>query len=97
MKIEYHPKVENELKEIIKYYNQCSSGLGTEFLDEFEKQILKISSNPSLWIKMQGDIQRALMTRFPYAIYFRVIDEDVLRVTIVKHQRRHPKFGMRRK
>ena len=97
MRIEYHPAVENELREIIKYYNQSFAGLGFEFLDEFEKQILKISSMPALWITVQDDIQRSLMERFPYVIYFRVIDNNVLRVTMVKHQRRHPKLGIKRK
>ena len=97
MRVEYHPAVENELREIIKYYNQSFAGLGFEFLDEFEKQILKISSMPALWITVQDDIQRSLMERFPYVIYFRVIDNSVLRVTMVKHQRRHPKLGIKRK
>ena len=78
MKIEYHPAIENELRAIIKYYNQCFPNLGLEFLDEFERQILKISSNPSLWLVIEGDIQRALIKRFPYVIYFRVIDNKVL-------------------
>ena len=97
MRVEYHPAVENGLREIIKYYNQSFAGLGFEFLDEFEKQILKISSMPALWITVQDDIQRSLMERFPYVIYFRVIDNSVLRVTMVKHQRRHPKLGIKRK
>jgi toxin ParE1/3/4 len=64
MRIEYHPEVENELRNIIKHYNQCSEGLGVEFLDEFEKQILKISCMPTLWYTVQDDIQRSLMKRF---------------------------------
>ena len=39
MKVEYHPAIERELREIIKYYNDCSDGLGAEFLNEFERQI----------------------------------------------------------
>jgi len=50
MKIEYHPAIKHELQEIVKYYNRCSQGLGTE------------------------------MKRFPYAIYFRALKNDVLRV-----------------
>lgn len=33
MRVEYHPKIENELREIIEYYNKCSPGLGDEFLE----------------------------------------------------------------
>jgi hypothetical protein len=37
--VEYHPIIEYELHEIVEYYNECSQGLGTEFLNEFERQI----------------------------------------------------------
>ncbi len=47
MKIEYHPAIEFELKEIIKFYNKISQRLGAEFLNEFEKQVLRISAMPT--------------------------------------------------
>jgi len=97
MKVEYHPAIEDELRIIIKYYEDYSQGLGLEFLDEFERQILKISSMPSSWMIVEDDIRRSMMKRFPYVIYFRAVDENTLRVTVVKHQRRHPIFGRRRK
>jgi len=96
MQIEYHPKLEDELLEIINYYNRCSLGLGEEFLDEFESQVMKISDNPYQWLELQGAIRRSLMSRFPYVIYFRIVNENTLRITVVKHQRRHPKVGLDR-
>jgi plasmid stabilization system protein ParE len=97
MRVEYHPAIEHELREIIGYYNLCSQGLGLEFLNEFERHVLKVASMPTQWRLVEGDIRRALMKRFPYVIYFRVLENDVLRVTVVKHQRRHPDFGLSRK
>ena len=97
MKVEYHPAIKHELLEIVKYYNRCSQGLGTEFLSEFELQILNISSMPTQWMIVKDDIRRSLMKRFPYAIYFRALKNDVLRVMIVKHQRRHPNYGQSRR
>jgi plasmid stabilization system protein ParE len=97
MQVEYHPAIENELREIVNYYNECSGGLGDEFLSEFERHILKIAATPLQWRAISGDIRRALMKRFPYFIYFRVLENDVLRVTVIKHQRRHPNYGSSRK
>ena len=82
---------------IIEYYNQCSPGLGLEFLNELERQILIIAAMPMQWQVVDASIRRALMKRFPYVIYYRVLNNDVLRVTIVKHQRRHPAYGSARK
>ncbi len=97
MRIEYHPAIERELREIIKYYNECSPGLGHEFLGEFERQILKIAAMPALWMAVENNIRRSLMKRFPYVVYFRVVETDLVRVTVVKHQRRHPKLGLNRR
>jgi plasmid stabilization system protein ParE len=96
MRVEYHPSIERELWDIITYYNKCSQGLGTEFLNEFEHHILKIAAAPTRWMIIKDDIRRALMRRFPYIIYFRVLENDVLRVTVIKHQRRHPGYGQSR-
>lgn len=97
MRIEYHPAVERELRDIIEYYNKCANGLGTEFLNEFERQILKIASMPNRWMSVEANIQRSLMKRFPYVIYFRILGNGALRVIVVKHQRRHPAYGRNRR
>lgn len=99
MRVEYHPTLEQELRDIVGYYNQCSQGLGHEFLNEFEKEILSIAALPKRWrvIDTELGIRRALMKRFPYVIYYRVLGDEILRVTVVKHQRRHPTLGMGRK
>ena len=96
MKVEYHPAVEGELRGIIEYYNTCSKGLGNAFLDEFEKQILRIAAMPTRWMIVEGDTRRSLMRRFPYIIYFRVLELDTIRVTVIKHQRRRPEYGRSR-
>ena len=37
------------------------------------------------------------MKRFPYMILFRIVGEDWIRVTVVKHEKRHPAFGLHRR
>ena len=97
MRVEYHPAVESELREIIKHYNNCCAGLGNEFLNEFERQVLNIASNPLQWVEVEHGVRRALLRRFPYVVYFRIVNKDLLRITVVKHQRRHPMLGLKRK
>ena len=43
MTVEYHPAVEAELKAIRDYYEERVPGLGREFIDEFERQVLRLS------------------------------------------------------
>lgn len=95
MRLEYHPAVALELREIAEFYDSRSPGLGSHFLDEFERLIFTVAANPKRWRILKGDVRRCLMKRFPYVICYRLTDEAI-RVTVVKHQRRHPSLGMER-
>ena len=97
MRVDYHPAIEAELREIKGYYDDQSPGLGSEFIDEFERQVLALAATPERWMVVETGIRRCLMRRFPYIIYFRCADAERIRITIVKHQRRHPNYGRERK
>lgn len=97
MRIEYHPAIEGELAEIRDYYKDQSRNLGDDFINEFERQVLRIAAMPSRWIVVRGDTRRALMKRFPYLIFFRVMNDAAIRSTVIKHERRHPAYGINRK
>ena len=93
MRIEYHPAIAKELEEIRDYYESFSERLGRDFIDEFERQTLLIAAKPERWMVVRVDVRRALMKRFPFVIHFRLLDGDVIRITLVKHERRHPAYG----
>lgn len=97
MRIEYHPAIETELAEIRDYYNERSQNLGDDFLNEFERHVLRIAAMPTRWMIIRGDTRRALMRRFPYVILFRVVDSSSIRITVIKHERRHPSYGIHRR
>jgi len=97
MRIEYHPAAALELEEIRDYYETRSGGLGAAFVDEFERQVLLIASMPRRWVIVQNDLRRSLMKRFPYVIFFRILQDDGIRVTLIKHEKRHPGFGLSRR
>ena len=72
MKVDYHPAIETELLAIRSYYEDQSPGLGRQFVDEFERQVLFLAPEPERWMIVTAHIRRCLMRRFPYVIYFRV-------------------------
>lgn len=96
MRIEYHPELADELDEVRRYYNDRSPQLGDQFVDEFERQVLRIAAMPERWMIIRGDLRRALMRRFPYVILFRILNDSVVRITVVKHEHRHPAYGTQR-
>jgi plasmid stabilization system protein ParE len=97
MTVEYHPAVEGELRAIRDYYEARVPGLGREFVDEFERQVLRIAAAPERWMVLSGDLRRAMLSRFPYVVYFRQPRAGRIRITVVKHQRRHPNHGRDRR
>lgn len=97
MRVEYHPAVEAELGENKQYYEERVAGLRGEFIDEFERQVLALAATPKRWSVVSENTHRCLMRRFPYVIYFREVGDDVIRITVLRHHRRHPSYGERRK
>jgi toxin ParE1/3/4 len=65
------------------------SGLGTEFLDELRATYSRIQDGPLRYQDLRAGIRRALLRRFPYAVYF-AIEPDLVVVVAVLHASRDP-------
>ncbi|WP_325034676.1 type II toxin-antitoxin system RelE/ParE family toxin [Nostoc sp. 'Lobaria pulmonaria (5183) cyanobiont'] len=50
----------------------------------------RISQMPESYVIVYGDIRRAIVQRFPYAVYYRIVSSRVI-VTAIFHGRRDPK------
>src|SRR5262245_17029060 len=70
------------------YEDECR-GLGSAFLDEIERVLIRIRENPFQFPAVHRDFRRALLHRFPYSVYLRVEGRRVL-VKAVLHQHRDP-------
>ncbi len=65
MKFSFHPEAEEELLYAIDYYEECSSGLGTDFSYEVYAAEKQIIAHPKAWTTIDDDIRRILLKRFP--------------------------------
>lgn len=95
MNLIYHPAAEVEVVAAAKFYEEKVPGLGSEFLDEFDRSVARIMAAPEQWRIIRGYKRRYLMTRFPYGLYYRVSGDEV-RLLVVKHHSQHPDYGMGR-
>jgi plasmid stabilization system protein ParE len=66
-----------------------TAGLGTAFLDEVQRVLAEITANPERYGFAAGHIREGLLSRFPYAVYYRVL-ADRIRVLAVSHTARNP-------
>lgn len=94
--ISYHPAVQRDVSAILEYYDNASSRLGDEFWKELEYFLSLAEKSPYRFHYGLGDMRRANLKRFPYHILFRVIP-DGIRVVVVRHHRRHPAYGAKRR
>jgi len=46
MTFSFHPRAEQELDKAVRYYEECSSGLGLEFAEEVYAAIARIIAYP---------------------------------------------------
>lgn len=54
MNLIYHPAAEAEVVAAARFYEQAVSGLGTQFLDEFDRSIAVILESSSTLADHQG-------------------------------------------
>ncbi|MEH1979211.1 type II toxin-antitoxin system RelE/ParE family toxin [Nostoc sp.] len=86
----FRPEVREELNDAYSWYESQKPGLGDEFLDSVDETVNRISQMPESYLIVYGDIRRAVVRRFPYAVYYRIVSSRVI-VTAIFHGRRDPK------
>ena len=97
MIVQYHPLTASDFNSALLYYNRQRPGLGEEFRSEIYTAIDRVRFNPYQFPIVERDIRRGFVHRFPYAVLFRVINDETLRVLVIRHHRRHPSFGLTRR
>ena len=72
-----------------EWYDAQRPGLGDEFVQGLEHVIKLISDLPNAFPEIAVGLRRALLGRFPYAVYYR-LNADFLDVIACLHTRRSP-------
>jgi len=90
-------EAEEEMNSSALYYNQQSSGLGLDFLEEIEKSLQLIKKSPERWPYYEENIQKYNTRRFPFSLYY-VFEKDLDKIIIiaVAHQKRKPGYWKQR-
>ncbi len=81
---------EQELAEIVEYYNDQRPGLGYEFAAEVKKGFNRIQEHPDAWTIFTSRSRRYLTDRFPYGILYTTRYETIL-IAGIMHLKQDPK------
>ena len=76
--LRFLPSVEDDAVSGYEWYEKKSRGLGEDFLRMFHACSADLPRNPNLFAKVHGEFRRRLLRRFPYAIYYRLVDTEVV-------------------
>ena len=77
-RLSFLPEVEEDAYAGYVWYERKSVGLGEDLLRMLYAKAGEVSRNPLLFQKVYSDFRRALLRRFPYAIYFTVTDRQII-------------------
>ena len=87
----FHPATAIEIKSSFDWYQEQVKGLGNDFIQELEEAFHSIQSIPFTWPKMGKSHRRFVLSRFPYSIIYKVLDETIFVVAIM-HNHRNPGY-----
>ena len=97
MRLVLHPKVYSDIDEIMGYYERVATReLADEFYAELRHYMQQAAERPASFATDERDLCRVNLQRFPYHFLFRIVG-DAVRILVVRHHRRRPTVGIRRR
>jgi len=91
MTVRVRPEARADIFTAAQWYEDREPGLGMAFIAEVDRAFQRIELGPERYTLIHRQLRRALVRRFPYAIYFGLETTDTV-IFAVLHQRRDPKI-----
>ena len=96
MDVRFHRLAIREYEETRAWYERRREGLGDAFRDEVDRAVARIARAPTRWPVAFVRFRRVRLRRFPYLLYYHVMDDSLALVLAVSHARRRPGYWRRR-
>lgn len=91
-----HPLVHVDIAEAMEFYEQEGGAkLAADFFYEYEVVLKTILERPLSFPSSDDVLRRAMFDRFPFHILFSIETTHIF-ILVVRHERRHPDFGLDR-
>lgn len=95
-KLVVSPEAESDIEKAFEWYEDKDEGLGPDLVMEIRSSINRITKGPMAYPIVRGKTRRILLDRFPYSVFYTVVD-DIVKVIGCIHQRRSPRVWRSRK
>jgi len=90
----FRRRFQDDLGAGFDWYEEQRSGLGEEFLSAVQSTLRSIEQFPEMFVFIHRDVRRAIVSRFPFAVFYLVESQRVV-VLRVLHTARDPKLWPR--
>ena len=88
-------EAEADLTDGRSWYERQTVGLGDELLEAVEEVLRRINQFPESCQVVHEDFRRARVRRFPFLIYYRIIENEIV-VVAVLHSHQNPRVWQAR-
>lgn len=89
------PETRVDIREARGWYEKQRQGLGNEFLATVREALSRVEEAPLQFPRIRGEVRRAPLHRFPYAILY-IPEAEHTVVLACFHARRNPKVWQAR-
>lgn len=86
-----------EFANAYRWYARRSPRTAQRFADAVERAVQEIADASDRWPVFQGAYRWHRPRRFPYTLYYRILDADNVLIMAVAHDRRRSGYWMRRR
>ena len=86
----FRPQADAEALQAQRWYEERTPGLGVDFAAAVTDAVARIVENPLAYARVRGEVRRAILQRFPFGVYFRVLPDEII-ILAVSHGHRHPR------
>ena len=84
------PEAAADVEGAYRWYEDQRAGLGEEFLGTVQAGLELIAAHPLAAPIVHRDTRRLLLKRFPYGVFYRLVEDDIVVVGVL-HAKRHPR------
>ena len=93
----FHKLVQRDADAVLRYYaDEADDALADRFYGAFLRTVDQALSNPQHFHFLRDPVRRADIPKFPYHFLYRETAFGI-RILVLRHHKRHPSYGMRRK
>ena len=97
MEIIYHRRIQKDIRSALAFYeDEGGPKLGDRFFADVEEAVAKVIRSPQGFHFIAPNLRRASLDSFPYHFLYEENQRKV-RFLVLRHDKRHPNFGLRRR